>query len=146
MGFNSQDAKALNRASLHHFPTTSIPVAGDKQTVMCIEVGQLVPLERTAEILSNAMMDAERFFSHGATTTVWVDVTTDEIPPFVTDAIVRCSNYGLGLIVTHNGKSSHAPGDLISVEQRQVVSKASRTGMIWHPLADILVQARPAKG
>lgn len=125
------------------FPVTSMSGCGDQISVIRVEVSNIVVTNETANTLANELMDAARFFNHGDSTTVWIDVVTKQFPPYVDRALERFASFGMGLVVTHGGACSHSPGPLLSSELRQRIASVSRNGWIWHPLAKTLVEAMP---
>lgn len=69
---------------------------------------------------------------------------SEHLPVFVGEAVDRCVGFGVGLIVTHQGASTHRPGALLPDKLRRSVGAACRGGWIWHPMAKQLVPADPA--
>ena len=143
MGFNSQDSAALQRARNNHFQPVVVDVSNNQCSVVRFEVGNVVGIDNPGQTLANALMAAERFFNQGSSTTVWLDVTSVELPVFVIDAVERCAGFGLGLIVTQGARCTHPPGELLPEALRIPVSKATRSGQVWHPLAQALVFTDP---
>lgn len=142
MGFNATDAFSLNQARDKHFSPIGIDVEDPQHFMLRITVGKVVTIDRPAEILSNAMMSAMRAYNHSDSTTVWLDVTGDQIPAFVTEAIERCVGFGLGLVVTHGQSCSHLPGLELPGSLLSALDRAQRGGRVWHPVAGRLVGSR----
>ncbi len=110
---------------------------------MRIEVSNVVVTSQTAGVLADELMAAARFFNHGDSTTVWIDVVSKQIPLFLEQAIEKLSAFGIGLVVTHAKSCSHSPGPLLPVKLRKCISAASRRGQLWHPVAKIMVGSMP---
>ena len=125
------------------FPVVCVSDCPEQISVMRVEVSNVVVTDQTAKTLADELMYAARFFNHGSSTTVWIEVVAKHLPSFLEQAIERFRGFGIGLVVTHAGACSHSPGPLLPVNLRQRISDVNRSGQIWHPLAKVMVNSMP---
>ncbi|MDQ1817225.1 hypothetical protein RBA41_28365 [Massilia sp. CCM 9210] len=132
MGFNQSDADALNNAQ-QYFSQMSINTGNTDFQLMHFKVTKSVLPAEATKILSRALEAATRFHQEMS---IWLDVTTDDFPAYVTEAVRSCTGFGLKIIITWNGQSSHAPGLPMDESVLEAIRLAQMTGPVWHPLAE----------
>jgi hypothetical protein len=137
MGFNSDDATALNRAGPLFSP---VLVDGGEigHGMMHFKVTSADLPDGATMILTLALEAAMRMQQEMST---WIDIQTDTFPEFVTHAIQNCTGFGLKTIVTWKNMSSHPPGVPLSEDLLSAIRNAQQTSAIWHPLAQEFVPA-----
>ncbi len=90
-----------------------------------------------SSVLAEAIDSMNRMM--GEDVTVWIDVQSNDVPDYIEPAIIKCRGKGIGIIITHAGKSTSEPGPLLSSALIESVRNAARDGMIWHPLEGKMV-------
>lgn len=124
-----------------YFPSTTIDVEDIQCSVARIDVG-LVPSDvDPARLLAASMESWARFFANGASTTIWLNITANRIPEFVTEAVNQLEGFGLGLVITCGDHCSHPPGQPLPEEILSVMARSQRHGQVWHPLAKMRVES-----
>lgn len=137
MGFNQQDANNLNR-SKEMFGSIGMETGLPDEMVTLFPIKAAEYPENAADVLRDALMSAMRF---DQSMNLWIDVQLPHIPGFVAEAIVDCSGTGLRLVLTHEGASSHAPGEPLSAALVEAIARASESRQVWHPLAKRMVNS-----
>jgi hypothetical protein len=139
MGFNAQDSYNLNQAKnvgisiqYEHFQDCD---------VIRMTLSSATDMSKIS-ILSEAIMSVSRSMNDGYSTTVWLEVQFPRVPEGVYDAVKSCIGFGVGLIITCSGKSTHLPGELLETSLVEAVQAATRDGRVWHPFIQKLVEAR----
>jgi len=123
--------------------TPSSHVVGDEQHLYTFTISQATINSISADDLEESI---KLYAGHGSGqdgTTVHLDVSTPEIPQPVIDALGRFRSYGLGLVVTHNGVSSHSGDPNFDATLLNLIRSASRDGKVWDPIARKFVVAQP---
>ncbi|MDQ1835621.1 MULTISPECIES: hypothetical protein [Massilia] len=131
MGFNQSDADALNSARQYFSPMSLNTGDPNFQLMHFKVIKSLLPADATM-ILTLALEAATRFHQNMS---AWLDVTTDEFPAYVTEAVRNCEGFGLKVIITWKDQSSHAPGLPMDESVIEAIRLAQITEPVWHPLA-----------
>jgi hypothetical protein len=123
------------------FPFSRFDACG--HSVIKIELSNIVVTDATVKQLANQLMDAARSAGHGFTTTVWISIVSNQLPDYLVRSIEYFAGFGIGLVITHGEKCSHAPGGQMPGAVIAGLKAVNRGGQVWHPLANVLVDAMP---
>jgi len=131
MGFNNDDADALNQAR-EFFPIMLVETGDLNHKLTHIQVEREIYSTEATMLLTRAFEAAARFDQDMS---LWIEVKTDRFPAQVTQAFSNCTGFGLKAIVTWKGASSHPPGMPLDEEVLEAVRNAQQRGAVWHPIA-----------
>lgn len=137
MGFNATDLTALNVAMKAGFVIGSNQHVDNSRVVTKITCPLHLKCIDPSTVLAGAIEAVQRRMEN---MTVWLTFDFDgPIPDYVIPAIESLVAFGTSIIITHGGRSTHRPGDLLDKSLRQVVASANATSVLWHPVAERLV-------
>ncbi|MEJ7804350.1 MAG: hypothetical protein WKG03_00295 [Telluria sp.] len=131
MGFNQNDADALNNAQ-QYFAPVGINTGDPNFGLMHFKI-TTSELPATAPMILTLALEAATRFDQNMS--IWLDVTTNNFPDFVTQALRNCTGFGLKVVITWKNQSSHAPGSPMDESVLDAIRHAQLMEPVWHPLA-----------
>ncbi len=121
------------------FPTTCFDACGQK--VIKIELSDLILTGERIKGLVDLL--AASHSSASCDVTIWLAIVSKHLPTHFDQVLPHFAGFGMGLVVTHGEKCSHAPGEQLPEWLLSAIRKVNRDGQIWHPLVNELVFAEP---
>lgn len=141
--YKMEEKMALDKNEAEkYFPSTTVDVDDIQCSVARIDVGLVPSNVDPARLLAASMEFWAQFFGNGDSTTVWLNVTANRIPEFVTKAVNQFEGFGLGLVITFGDHCSHPPGQSLPEEILSAMARSQRHGQVWHPLANKRVESK----
>ncbi|MFC3461536.1 hypothetical protein [Massilia haematophila] len=135
MSFNDTDISNWARV-VEIFGAIEIEIDDDSERVVFVPIRANIFDRNIAVILAEGMRSITRIDEN---VNIWIDVQDEEVPVYVKEAIGLCGGSALRIVLTHDNASSHAPGERLSAELIDSISKSAAPGFVWHPFAKKLV-------
>ena len=121
----------------------SSQVVGNKQHLYTFAINHALLDSISANNLAQSIEAYARHGSGQDGTTIHLDVSTPQIPQVVIDALGKFRGFGLGVVVSHNGISSHSGNVNFDSVTLELIRSVARDGNVWDPIAGKFVVARP---
>lgn len=142
MSWSSRDTAALNAATNAGIKCFGVGlVENSERSVMLNKIE--CPCQPSSQTPEKLLEDAiEAFTRFSPDDTLWIEVTCDSIPQYVTDVMAKLQGFGCyRMIVSLGSKSTHGSGSLLSSSLCDAVKSANQGIAIWHPLDKVFVWA-----
>lgn len=141
MGWDSRDTAALNAATKAGIKCFGVGLVENIQRPVMLNKIEC-PCQPSSEAPEKLLEGAiEAFTRFSPDDTLWVEITCEDIPKYVADAVAGLHGFGCRIIVSQGSKSTHGSGPLLDSSLCDVVKAANHGGTIWHPLEEALVSA-----
>lgn len=142
------NAQAINEALKLHFTVEVVPVEGHAKIGLVKIMLPPAPFANYEAQLVGAIESCERMGVKDVKpehTTVWIEVITDKIPPYVRKALSSdcLQKRPIALIVTHKGATSHDAGNPLGADLALAAAGATRARTVWNPLIEKFIPAKP---